>query len=72
MSLEQNTNAAQRKVTGIQLNDGRVLSIEEAITETNRNHVQGLFAGVDRHGQRYLKVRINDEAEENQDSVSLI
>ncbi len=72
MSVEQNTGAARNRVTGIQLDDGRVLSIEEAITETNRNHVQGLFAGVDRHGQRYLKVRLNDKAEENQDSVSLI
>ena len=72
MSSASNTGAAHRRVTGIQLNNGQILSIEEALRETNKKHVQGLFAGVDRHGQRYLKVRLNDRAEENQDSVSLI
>ncbi|MGE5543575.1 MAG: DUF3892 domain-containing protein [Bacillota bacterium] len=72
MSSGSNTDATQRRVTGIQLNDGQILSIEEALRETNKKHVQGLFAGVDRHGQRYLKVRLNDQAEENQDSVTLI
>ena len=72
MSSDSNTGAAHRRVTGIQLNNGQILSIEEALRETNKKHVQGLFAGVDLHGQRYLKVRLNDRAEENQDSVSLI
>lgn len=72
MSPDSDTVTAQRRVTGIQLNDGQILSIEEALSETNKQHVQGLFAGVDRHGQRYLKVRLNDQAEENQDSVSII
>lgn len=72
MSPDSGTVTAQRRVTGIQLNDGQILSIEEALSETNKQHVQGLFAGVDRHGQRYLKVRLNDQAEENQDSVSII
>ena len=71
MPINQN-QSPQPRVTGIQLSDGRILSIEEALTETNRQHVPGLFAGIDRHGQRYLKVRLNDEAEENQDNLSMI
>ncbi len=62
----------QPQVIGIKLSNGRILTIEEALRETNRQHVPGLFAGIDRHGQRYLKVRLDDQAEENQDNLSLI
>lgn len=67
------SDAKGRKAVGIKLSDGQVLSIEEAITVTARSPIEGLFIGVDRHGKRYLRLRPDDvEADENQDSLSLI
>ncbi|NLU50240.1 MAG: DUF3892 domain-containing protein [Syntrophomonadaceae bacterium] len=71
-TINQVEKNAQGDITGVRLDDGRILSITQAIEEAERGNIKGVFVGTAVNGQKYLRTRRGDDADDNLDSLSLM
>lgn len=63
---------SQGEIEKVKLDDGRTIKLEEAIAEAENGIIKGVFVGRDKQGRKYLRVKRDDDLDENIDNLSLI
>lgn len=66
MKVRQDEN---REITDIMLDDGRSLTLEEAVQEAQEGKIEGVNVAVSKSGKRYLRANPDNNVGNNLDNL---
>ena len=66
MKVRQDEN---REITDIMLDDGRALTLEEAVQEAQEGKIEGVNVAVSKSGKRYLRANPDNNVGNNLDNL---